>query len=246
MKSRRLTSKATKLAHIARRRHYLSTLVRHRVAATTEHLVAIGQCAPATLIDVGANKGQFSTAVRGLFPSATIHAFEPLPEAGDVFAAVFAHDDRVHLHRVAIGSSRATMPFYVTDRADSSSLLRPGAGQKAAFGVSTASEIAVKVVPLSDEIDLTRLPTPIMMKVDVQGAELEVLRGCSDLSAIDHIYVELSFVELYEGQALFDEVRAYLETSGFELGGVFNEVSTPHFGRTQADCLFTRRPNARD
>ena len=242
MRSRRVTSKAFKLARIARRRYYVTVLIKHHVAATTEHLAAIRRCAPATLIDVGANKGQFSTAVRGLFPNAVIHAFEPLPEAGDAFEAVFADDDRVHLHRVAIGSARATMPFYVTDRADSSSLLRPGAGQMEAFGVAAASEIAVEVVPLSDEIDLTALPTPIMMKVDVQGAELDVLRGCTDLSMIDHIYVELSFVELYEGQALFEDVRAYLEAHGFELSGVFHEVSTPRFGQTQADCLFTRRP----
>lgn len=234
------TAKIAKLVAILSRRWYRSTLIRHRVAATTEHIDAIRFCAPATLIDVGANKGQFSTAVRGLFRDAVIHAFEPLPEAADRYEMVFAGDPRAHLRRVAIGAEAGVVPFYVTDRTDSSSLLRPSGSQKAAFGVGQAGEITVSVAPLDEVLDLAALPSPVLMKIDVQGAELDVLRGCTSLDQVDCIYVELSFVELYEHQALFEDVRAHLADRGFALRGVYNQVSTAKFGPTQADCLFIR------
>jgi FkbM family methyltransferase len=232
--------KLIKLGQLLGQPRFRSALIGHRIAATVEHLDAIRFCAPASLIDIGANKGQFATAVRGLFPEAVIHAFEPLPTAGARFAANFAGDKRVTLHRVAVGATERTATFYVTDREDSSSLLRPGSGQKAAFGVSSASQIDVPVRPLDKEVDLAALPRPILLKIDVQGAELEVLKGIASLDALDFLYVELSFVELYEGQALFEDVRSFLADKGFTIRGVFNQAFTPQFGPTQADCLFVR------
>jgi FkbM family methyltransferase len=238
MSHRHVTRKAIKLAGILRRSSLRRALAEHRVAATTEHLGAIRACAPGTVLDIGANKGQFSLAVRSLFPKADIHAFEPLPAAADTFARVFDGDPHIHLHRVAVGAHRSRVPFYVTDREDSSSLLRPGRGQEAAFGVVQASVIEVDVAPLDEEIDLASMSKPVLMKIDVQGAELEVLRGITDLDAIDFIYVEVSFVELYENQALFDDVRQYLDTRGFALQRIFHRENTKEFGLTQADCLF--------
>lgn len=235
-----LAKKAIKAAQLLRRPQFASTAIRHRVAATIEHLDAVAFCAPATLIDVGANKGQFSTAVRGLFPNAAIEAFEPLPDAAARFEAVFRTDRHTRLHRVALGEHAQTRRFYVADRADSSSLLKPGNGQREAYGVELAREIEVQVERLDAAIDLAALARPILLKIDVQGAELEVLKGIAELGAIDFIYVELSFVELYEKQALFEDVRAHLAERDFVLRGVFNQSSTAAFGPTQADCLFVR------
>ncbi|MDG2535774.1 FkbM family methyltransferase [Sphingomonas sp. HITSZ_GF] len=235
-----IARKAAKVASLLPNARFRSALLGQRVAAAVEHLEAIRFCAPATLLDVGANKGQFATAVRGTLPETQIHAFEPLPMAGERFEAVFKGDGHTQLHKVALGKEAREARFYVADRDDSSSLLKPGAGQAAAFGVSTAREITVSVKPLEAVIDPATLQGPILLKIDVQGAELEVLEGIQSLDRIDFIYVELSFVELYEGQALFEDVRAYLASRGFLLRGVYNQVSTAEFGPTQADCLFVR------
>ncbi|WP_423142834.1 FkbM family methyltransferase [Parablastomonas sp. CN1-191] len=232
--------KLFKLAGLARKPAFRTALARHRVAAAIEHLDAIAWCGARTLVDVGANKGQFSLAWRGLTPAGRIHAFEPLPSAAARFEAVFAGDDTVTLHRCAIGAERTQATFFVTDREDSSSLLEPGAGQKEAFAVSAKSRIEVPVRPLEDEVDLAALAHPVLLKIDVQGGELAVLGGIGALDAIDFIYVELSFVELYLGQPLFEDVRAFLAARGFVLRGVFNQAFTEAFGPTQADCLFVR------
>jgi FkbM family methyltransferase len=222
------------------RRYFLNALIRHRVAAASEHLGVIRFCGANTLIDVGSNKGQFSLAFRKLCPHARIIAFEPLPEAADTYDRVFAQDPRSELRRAALAAREGSARFHVADRTDSSSLLRPGAAQEKAFGVHTASTIDVPVKRLDDCVDLSALDHPILLKVDVQGGELSVFEGSDSLTHVDFIYVELSFVELYEGQPLFQEVYDYLVSRKFVLAGCYNQVATTEFGPTQIDVLFKR------
>jgi hypothetical protein len=59
-------------------------------------------------------------------------------------------------------------------------------------------------------------PRPVLLKIDVQGFELEVLQGATDLLPhIDAVYVEASYVELYEGQALHEDIERYLAEAVF-------------------------------
>ena len=59
----------------------------------------------------------------------------------------------------------------------------------------------------------------------------------------EFVYVECSFVELYEGQALVGEVILYLVHRNFQLSGVYNQVEDSEGRPVQADFLFA---NARD
>jgi len=232
--------KIIKLAQLLRHRVMARMLLQHRVAATTEHIEALAFFVPAGLLDVGANKGQFSIAARAIVPDVVIHAFEPLASAADQFATVFAGDAHTTLHRVAIGAREGEAVFYVANRQDSSSLLKPGAGQIAAFGVEAETQITVDVRTIESMVALDTLPRPLLLKIDVQGTELDVLLGIKRLDLIDAVYVEMSFMELYEAQSVFDDVYMFLREKGFSLRGVFNQASTRRFGPTQADCLFVR------
>ncbi len=94
---------------------------------------------------------------------------------------------------------------------------------------------------LDDVIALEVIASPILLKLDVQGYELQALRGCETLlDAFAWVYCECSFVELYQGQALADEVIAWLRARGFALLGAYN-MAFDHAGRAvQADFLFGR------
>jgi hypothetical protein len=145
----------------------------------------------------------------------------------------------VRLYAVALGRVPGQATFFVTSRADSSSLLKPAATQQTEDGAVTSTRITVPVARLPDVVDIARLRRPIVLKLDVQGAELDVLRGAeSSLFAVDMIYCEGSYVELYEGQPLIDEIAAYLQIHGFSLRGVYNQTVSEHFGPQQADFLF--------
>jgi hypothetical protein len=80
-----------------------------------------------------------------------------------------------------------------------------------------------------------------LLKLDVQGYEMEALRACGDLlDKFTYVYAEGSFVELYEGQVLADDLIAWLREQGYELVGSYESVRDEHGQTVQADMLFER------
>lgn len=129
------------------------------------------------IFDVGANIGQFSSLLsRGLGQQAfEIHAFEPGSLAFDALQASFAANPNMRLNRLALGSTKHVAPLY-RDREGStlSSLYcRRIAGSEPAF---TSSE-TVNVERLDDYCSLHGITHIDLLKLDVEGHELEVLRG---------------------------------------------------------------------
>ena len=94
---------------------------------------------------------------------------------------------------------------------------------------------------LDNFIEKSELIKPVFVKIDVQGFELEVLKGSKNLiDEFDYIYVECSFIELYEKQALADEVITFLNNYSFKLKGVYNMFYDKKGIAVQADFLFRK------
>ena len=221
---------------------YRNALGKHRVAAGIEHEVALWPLACRTIVDVGANRGQFALVARQCFPDASVFSFEPLSRPATRFRAVFADDPRVILHEAAIGPKPGKSTIHISRRDDSSSLLPITATQNAFFpGTAEASTTTVSVGPLRDFLTEDQIASPALLKLDVQGFELQALQGCESLLHLfAHVYVECSFVELYAGQALADEVIAWLRNRGFKLRALYNPAQDKGGRVVQADFLFAR------
>ena len=207
----RKLAKAARLAAVPLYRHGL----RHGVGAAIEHdaiLAFLSRRGVGDVVDAGANTGQFSLLCRHWLPRSVIHAFEPLRAPADKFRVVFKDDVKTRLVQSAIGVSEAELGMHVSRAVDSSSLLPIGANQSALFPGTEESHLeSVRVAPLDAFLDRETLPAGSLLKIDVQGYELEVLRGCERLlDRFAAVYVECSFVELYEGQALAHEVIDWL------------------------------------
>jgi FkbM family methyltransferase len=234
--------KIEKLAAILKSPDYRPRLLRHRVAAGVEHAQVLSRLDCGSIVDIGANRGQFAMVARHCFPKAQIISFEPLSAAAAKFRAVFSNDDRVTLHEVAIGPAPGNATIHISRRDDSSSLLPITSAQVALFpGTEESTTAMVRVGPLREFILAADIQIPALLKVDVQGYELEALRGCEDLlDQFTCVYAECSFVELYASQALADEVIAWLRERGLRLRGVHN-MDYDRDGRAiQADFLFAR------
>ncbi|EQD34015.1 methyltransferase, FkbM family, partial [mine drainage metagenome] len=194
-----MIAKVAKLLRILRTGDWRAALRRHRVAAGREHAVVLRQldrcCA---VVDIGANRGQFALAVRHVFPDAHIESFEPLPGPAAIFRRVFAADARVTLHACAIADKAGTTQMHVSARDDSSSLLSIAAEQTRIFpGTQEAGRAAVEMRRLEDVLQRADIAAPALLKLDVQGYELQALRGCETLlDAFAWVYCECSFVEL--------------------------------------------------
>jgi FkbM family methyltransferase len=233
--------KVSKLSRILSYPFYFRALMKG-AAAGVEHERMLGPLTLRTIVDVGANRGQFALVCRAKFPDARIVAFEPLRDAGTVFRSVFAVDGSTSLHEVALGVERTQARMHVSAADDSSSLLPIGQRQEALFpGTAESHTVDVNVVPLDAIVSASEIESPALLKIDVQGFELEVLRGCrSLLPQFDYVYVECSFVELYDNQAMAHEVIAWLAERGFRLGGVHNLTMSRSGIAVQADFLFSR------
>ena len=220
---------------------FRQALFRHGVAAEPEHRHVLGPDL-ATVVDIGANRGQFALAVRRWAPQARVVAFEPLAVPATRFRKVFQDDSRVMFHQAAIGPEGGEAIIHVSAADDSSSLLPISPLQQRLFpGTGEVRTETIKVGRLADFVSAKEIAGPALLKLDVQGFELEALHGCEDLlECFACVYAECSFVELYEGQALADEIIAWLREQGFKLSGVYNLCYDKKGKAVQGDFLFTK------
>jgi FkbM family methyltransferase len=218
--------------------HFYPALARGVVPAI-EHDKVLHETHPKTIIDIGANKGQFSLAAQHVNPGVKIFAFEPLPDERATLEKVIPKNLVSFLS--AVGKPRGKAQFHVTSRPDSSSLFAPTTAQEQAYAVTEQRSIEVDVGYIQDHVSLAALEHPILLKIDVQGGELNVLESLGDeIQHIDHIYCEASFVHLYKDQPLASEICSYLIGRNFQLRSIHNVSTTAAFGQTQADFHFER------
>lgn len=216
--------------------------MRSGVAATVEHDGLPLRHDLRTVVDVGANRGQFTLYALARFPSAHIVAFEPLPKAAEHMRGLFAAEDRVEVVPVALGETEGEVVMHLSAREDSSSLLPVGERQVSTFpGTGEVGTTRADVRTLDSVFVDRKLARPALLKIDVQGFELSVLRGAEQtLSSFDQILVEASFAELYEGQALFPDVSHHLEGRGFRLVSGSISTSDPSGRWLQGDFLYEK------
>jgi FkbM family methyltransferase len=222
-------------------REYRAALVRARVFASTEHDRVIDELELGTVVDIGANRGQFALCARRLYPRAKIFSFEPLLKPAETYRRVFGKDSRVRLFNNAIAPQAGSAAMHVSRWDVSSSLLPFAQAQHDNFPFTEESRReTVSVATLSDCIDRNSIEGTALLKLDVQGYELAALHGCEDLLArFKYVYVEASFIELYVGQALATDVIAYLFAKGFKLICVANLSSGNARRPVQGDFLFS-------
>lgn len=232
--------KAGKLIRVPLYRKALHT----GIGAAIDHEGALKTLDCSFVVDVGANKGQFALVAHHCFPAARIISFEPLASPAAVFRRIFSGNGKVELHELAIGPQSEEHLIHISAQEDSSSLLPITELQTANFpGTAEKGVQVIRVEPLTKFLSAKDIHGPALLKIDVQGYELSVLKGAEALLAsFDFIYAECSFVELYESQALADDIISYLQKKRFALAGVYNLSLSKKGAAIQADFLFHRRP----
>ncbi len=231
-----------KLARVLANSGYRTAFRRAGVAAAIEHEPLLKILDFATVVDIGANRGQFALVARRCFPNARIVAFEPLAGPAARFRTALSDDPLITLHQVAIGPTTGAATMHVAAEDDSSSLLPITELQQSFAGTREVATESIQVECLTCRIKEGDLKQPALLKIDVQGYELSALQGCEPLlPEFSHVYVECSFVELYSGQALVPEVIRFLDERSFHLNGVYNACYGPGGQAVQADMLFLRK-----
>lgn len=192
------------------------------------------------IYDIGAHIGTWASLALAIFPNAEIQCFEPFPEHAKKCSELFSNTPNVKVHAVALGSSNYDDDFNVASSTDASSFLDLSDDCKQKYHLSVTKKIKISVKKLDDYIIDNHLNEPNVLKLDIQGFELEALKGASEtLKKADYILAEVSFTELYKGQAYFSDIVCYLQPYGFELCALSESTALGKL-LEQTDALFKK------
>jgi len=197
-----------------------------------------------TIIDVGANRGQFSKYISDFFPEALIHAFEPLSGPSAALQEWGQKTNkRLVAHNTAVGNKKGTTQMqHHLDFTPSSSILQNFPENNSVKWQQTRIEqIEVDVTTLDDEFPNAGegLDKGILLKLDVQGFEDRVLSGARELlPACSIVVVEHCTELLYKEQASFNDIYQHIQAAGLEFIGNLSQHHAKDGQVVFADAVF--------
>jgi FkbM family methyltransferase len=200
-----------------------------------------------SILDIGANTGQFARLAHEVFPGAAVYSFEPLPDCFEQLKTALPAGADFHPINCALGREEGTLEFRRAKHTPSSSFLKMTKLHEEAFPESEGGQeerpLSVAVRTLDSVARELPLREQILLKIDVQGYEANVLAGGAEtVRRAAAVIMETSFRRLYEGQPLFDEIYETMRGLGFEFQGNMEQMVSPADGRVvQADSIFVRR-----
>jgi FkbM family methyltransferase len=204
--------------------------------------IVIGRDSPVCL-DVGANRGQTIDAFQRIFATPVIHAFEPASEMFRVLEER-AFGPGVSLHHMALGREPGEREFNNYQSRYLSSFLpleKHPQNRFRAIEVERTESVRIGTVDaFVEEHGLTRVD---LLKIDVQGFDLEVLLGASvalSTGVVRNVLVELLFVPMYEGQGPAAAIIEFLEGHGLFLTDHYEKRRQEHT-IAWSTALFSRR-----
>jgi len=198
---------------------------------------------PKTIIDVGANVGQFAIASSKLFESVEIISIEANQDAVEKLKRNVKKISNVDVISSAVGDYDGSAEFFINSDSQVSSLLELGKVRSALFPKSTVVRSQViQISRLDSLLSSSKLSEPLLLKLDVQGAEEKVLLGADlTLKRVKWVLVEFSFFDLYKGEPSFDVIYKMMIGHGFQLEGIMNTHLSPDGSAIiEMDVLFLK------
>ena len=190
--------------------------------------------APAFIIDIGAYHGDWARFARRIFPATEILMIEGQPELLPRLHTLCAREERLKVASVLLGATDGERVRF--DLHETGSSVYPEGGTS----------------KLSLDCELTRLDTvlarsersslPIdVLKLDVQGYEVEVLKGAqSALSRTEIAVLEASLLPINHGCPLIHDVFAFMHEAGLQLIDIGGQTRLRTGALWQTDLVYAR------
>lgn len=200
-----------------------------------------------TVIDVGANTGQFARKIKEFYPDASIYCFEPLPGPFKTLNEwTETQKGKVKAFNMAVGDKQDEVEMFLhEDHTPSSSLLATTKYSEDYYPfVKEQKRVCVEQTTLDDVLrDIQcELSPEILIKLDVQGYEDRVVRGGSDLfRQASACILEVCLDNLYEGQAGFRQLVSMLDDLDFRYVGNLDQSYGEDGHCIFLDAVFLRR-----
>lgn len=184
-----------------------------------------------TIVDIGANIGQFMYASKLLFPKSKIVCFEPAPATFGYLKKNGRRFSNVTTKNLALGDKKGTLRFYQHKVFSVwSTLVKPD-------DIENYHEISTTVS--TGDKELKDIPKIDLLKIDVEGFELETINGLEQtLNKTRYLLIELSIQRSFS-ENRSEEVLKIILKKGFKIysiGRIFD--SGPGTSQSAADMLF--------
>jgi FkbM family methyltransferase len=188
------------------------------------------------IFDVGAHQGESLAYFNSIFNNPKIFSFEPHPENYDILKDV-AGGLNADAFQLAVGSENGVVDFFVQDITHLGGLLPVNNNSKDSLGYAEKAQnktIKVECKTLDSIIEWLGLSKIDVLKIDVQGFEVGVLRGARNaLDRVDIVMVEVSIFDFYQNNSDgWFEVNDILNKAGFELWDIAKISKNPRNLRT--------------
>lgn len=195
------------------------------------------------IFDVGAHKGSVAKRYRELFPFSKIYCFEPFPDSFNVLEAETASDRNITVVKAAVAKIAGKSTFYVNNLNDTSSLMsRPSSSRRYyPKDAGTIENISVDTITLDTFCEQNDLHKIDILKFDIQGGELNALKGSSKLLAnikVPLIYTEIMFIPHYESGVMMFELWDYLSKFGYSFFNMYGLSTASNGQLRQGDAIF--------
>ncbi len=197
---------------------------------------------PASIFELGSRDGEDAARLAAAAPDARVFAFECNPDTAPTVRRRLADVPNAQAIDLAVTDFDGMTTFHKIDPHRTVTTWEDGNPGASSLFVATGkypveqyvqTPVSVRAGRLDALIDAEAMPPPELLWIDLQGAELAALRGLGvRLRDVCLVYVELSFLEIYEGQPLVKEVVRFLRRAGFAIAAV------PWKGEFQCEVLF--------
>ena len=197
------------------------------------------------IVEAGSFDGHDTKKMALQWPQSTIHAFEPVPEIYERLVKNTSMLPNVHRYPVALSSHAGTADFYISEKPNKPGIAsQAGSIHKPKERLSRSSIIfprmtTIETITLDQWADKNGVKTIDLLWLDTQGHELAILQAAPKMIQNTKVVLaEVSFIESYEGQPLYDDVVAWMAEHGFDLIGCdFADTTQTFFG----NALFLAR-----
>ncbi len=196
----------------------------------------MGECGfhPRVVVDIGAYVGKFAKMTRSVWPDAKIVMFEPQPDKKAMLESLATRLGNTELKPTLLGERAGQrVKFHLHESGSSMKEFKSDEGTKT---------IELTTTTLDESLAGTPFESPDFIKIDVQGAEKEVIAGgMRSLSRAQVVILEVPIVEEYEGAPLFHDVVGFMAAQGFRVYDICTIWrNSRNKSMIEADLIFAR------
>ena len=194
-----------------------------------------------TIIDVGAYIGDTTKLYQNYFSRYKIHCFEPFSESYDYLSKRFINDANINIFNQALGCRTEKRKLYLSSHPNLNSLNKPN---ERLWGFKEEKSTDVATITLDDFCFNNKINHIDILKLDVQGAELDVLKGSKEFleeGKISLINIEWQVVPLYENHHKYYKIAEFLADYDFEFFNLYN-INESRSGQIRwGDAIYTSK-----